>query len=227
MIPGNSPPLRSCRPASGSSASTSQSRASVLARAMKEASDPIGLDCRFRPRTCQQGRRTVGPQRVEAIGKRDLRVQVEKMFLDGLLLETSRAQPERKTCELPVGERQHRQLALLTRGQRQRGCEQRQARMVDRQGPRGFWAQGHDEARQQAQSAGALFIALPQALLDLCDLLVRSTAAGTKHDQSGVEEIARQFTNRQLHAPLLLHEARLRSQDGYRQSSDLALPGGG
>src|SRR6185503_18982301 len=115
MIPGSSPPLRNCSPASGSSASISQSRASVLARAVKGALPAIGSEGRLRLRPGKQGRGAVGAQHVEAVGQRDLGVEVEKLLLDRLLFEPRGAQREREASELAVGERQHGDVAFLAR----------------------------------------------------------------------------------------------------------------
>src|SRR5690606_35782854 len=105
MIPGNSPPLRNCKPASGSSASTSQSRSSVRARALKGLPSTIALEFSLGSRRGQQRRRAIRTQHVEVFGERHFRVKVQEMLLDCLLLESSCPQSQGKTRELPVGER--------------------------------------------------------------------------------------------------------------------------
>src|SRR5690606_38781678 len=113
MIPGSSPPLRNCGPASGSSASISQSRASVFARAVNGALPAMNLDSRLRPRAGQQRRSPICGQHGEALRERDLRMQVEEMLLDCLLFEAGGAKAQCEARELAIRERQHGQIALL------------------------------------------------------------------------------------------------------------------
>src|SRR6185437_1301849 len=90
-MPGSSPPLRSCRLASGSSASISQSRPSVRAMAKNAAPAAIGLSA-LRCGRGQQQRCPIGAQLVEALGERNAGVQEKELLLDRRLLEAGRAQ---------------------------------------------------------------------------------------------------------------------------------------
>jgi hypothetical protein len=92
MIPGSSPPLRKLQPASGSSASISQSRASVLARAVKGRCPHRLERRRLRPATGQQRRGRSARSMSKPVGQRDLGVKVEELLLDRLLLEPGGAQ---------------------------------------------------------------------------------------------------------------------------------------
>src|SRR5688500_13725488 len=113
MMPGSSPPLRNCRPASGSSASISQSRASVLARAVKGALPAMGSEGRLGVRGGKQRRRAIGAHHVEAVWQRDFGMEVEELLLDRLLLEARSAERQGEARELAVGERKHGQVARL------------------------------------------------------------------------------------------------------------------
>ena len=147
-------------------------------------------------------------------------MQREELRLDRRRLEPAGQQRQRQTGQLPVGQRQHRRIALVARAHRQRGDEQRDPAVG--QVERGDRAAAHprNQPLEQPETAAGLVEALADRAFGRGGVLVarRILVAdpGAHHDQRGVEQVSGQFAQRQLAAPLRLAEARLRRKQAHR-----------